>query len=143
MSTCFEARETDDVLNICCKKQVGAVGFAKVITAELLVATDIAPGSHQETRIQAGHMVPQGSGHGGTSATGRACGVLPNSAQWQIGLGADLGRERLTAHFFRCAMCLANSVTSPICFPIFFFLFVLSCFVLHGQFCSMKFAELK
>lgn len=139
MSMCFEPREADN-LNICCKKQVGAVGFAKVITAELLVAADIAPGSHQETRIQAGHMVPQGAGHGGTSATGRACGVLPISAQWQIGLGADLGRERLTAHFFRCAMCLANSVTSPIRFWLVFFVgfFFFAWAVLQYEICRAE-----
>lgn len=129
MSKHFVAREADTILNICCKKTGGCLWVSKAIHVELLVAAGIMPGSNL-LRWSAPWSVP---------GSAIPMGLLWATNQVQSLLGPSWGGTSLQLIFSGVLEHLANSVMSPTCLISLFFLL----FLFHGQFHSMKFAELK
>lgn len=112
ISKCFGAREAEDILNMCPKNQ-GVFSLLcrnhhYWIPCSCRHGTRMAPRKQEPSRVCSAH------GCRAWRRAGTAPGVLPISVQQQIGEGS--------AHNSFSHMCGANSVTSPICFPISLFI---------------------
>lgn len=135
-SKCFEAREADDVLNFCCNKQVGVVWVCESCHCWTPCGwrhrTRIPPGNQDLSR----HVVPRGAGHGGLQPQGGLMGCCPYPLSGKSLRGPMWGGKRSQLVFSGARSGWQTLSHHPYILLFFFFF-------LHGQFCSMKFAELK
>lgn len=102
MSKCFEAREADDILNICPKDQGVFSLVSKIrhywISRSSRHCTRIPPRNQEPSRVCSAH----GCRVWRRTAAGRAPGVLPISVQQQICRG-------------KCSQLICSHVWSKLC----------------------------
>lgn len=119
MSKCFEAREADDILNICCKKQAVFSLVCKNhhywIPCSYRHCTSIAPRNQEPRRACSAH---------GCRAWRRTANRESSRGAAHLHPAANLERKVLTTHFLMC-WSVWNSVTSPIRFSVSLFLIFL------------------